>query len=121
MVPPKCWRRILRQVVFNEGVIQHKLPHTPGLRCGTIRMHGMNFHCNNKTRWLNKTLTTITVYIFSQHETNDLDRSTMTCISHPVMKTYHTMNNEFAPTQLCGSRLSGGPHSMKEKISIVQR
>ena len=37
------------------------------------------------------------------------------------MKTYHTMNNEFAPTQLCGSRLSGGPHSMKEMIYTLSK
>ena len=40
----------------------------------------------------------------------------MTCVSPPGMKTYHTMNNDFSRTQLCGSRLSGGPHSMQEMI-----
>ena len=82
--------------------------------CGTIRMHGMNFHWNNKTRWLNKTLTTIIVYIFSRHETNDLHRPTMTSVSPPGMKTYHTMNNDFPRTQLYGSRLSGVPTPWKK-------
>ena len=75
--------------------------------CGTIRMHGMNFYLNNKTRWLNKTLTTIISYVFPHHETNDLHRSTMTCVSPPGRKTYHTMNNDFPRKQIYCWRLSG--------------